>query len=289
MANIRSAAVARSIRRKTELRAPVDKERRFNELWIEAERLRLDGVAPTQIAHTLHKSEAMISQYRTQLASVADSVKWAYGKLSSAGYYEKKAREFLPYATMSATAHQAKWEALKMGFWLFEKGALPLGYRLGPGRKIELHPKRSKALKAALLKITKGWAISKAASQHGFKPASLRHLVKHPEFQRGLVHVPGKEGAVEWIEGKQPVLVSDELLEQLRGRPGTMFQVPLTKIKKIFRLRAVQIRRKQTSLKKIGLAVGLPWQTVADLVKNPRSKDIVGEAAWRAVQTIPSS
>ncbi len=71
------------IRFKNELRPATDKKRWINEVWFEAEAMRLAKVPPKDIATRLHKSETQISDYHNFFESVKDSVKWAYLRLGN--------------------------------------------------------------------------------------------------------------------------------------------------------------------------------------------------------------
>jgi hypothetical protein len=275
-------------------RHPVDEEVRFNELWIEAEHLRLEGIAPKEIAQRLNKSESMISQYTRKLANAAESIKWAYERLadtrdrasgrahSRPSFYERKAREKLSFKSMSDMAHRAKWDALRQGRWLYDKGALYLCYQLGQNHRIEVDRTRSTALLAALEEVLAGVAISVAAAKHGFNAYSLRKIIKHSEFYQGKIKVPDAQGkAFQWETGRHPVIIQKDLAGRLARRPKTMFRVPLAKIREIFEIRRTQLRSGNTSLKEIGEKIVVPWQTVDALLRNPNCKQVVGDKLWK--------
>jgi hypothetical protein len=191
---------------------------------------------------------------------------------------------------MSDRAHQAKWEALRQGRWLYDRGALYLCYRLGQDHKIEVDQTRSTALLAALGEVLGGVAVSVAAAKHGFNAYSLRRIIKHSEFHQGMIKVPDAQGkAFLWEAGKHPVIVNKDLAGRLARRPRTMFRVPLAKIREIFEIRRTQLRGGDTSLKEIGEKVDVPWQTVDALLRNPNCKQVVGDKLWKEASPLVTS
>jgi hypothetical protein len=74
------------------------------------------------------------------------------------------------------------------------------------------------------------------------------------------------------------------MADQLASRRRLMFRVPVEKIRKIFKLRRLQIRERETSLMAIGVKVNVPWQTVDALLHNPNCMQMVSEDLWTSTR-----
>jgi len=233
-----------------------------------------------RVARELNVSPQSLSRALARIGSeTSDAILWAYETLSAAHYFEDKARQKLSYGAMSRAAHMAKWERLREGYWLFDRRKLRPGYKLGEDRRIELDPANGERLTAALKAVLQT-PVSIAAKNNGFKREFLRDVVKQPEFYLGQVRVPNPSGGFHWVLGKHPRIISNELREELLNREKLYFRIPPDKIREIFRLKSQ--RNAESSLHKIAAVVDVPWQTVADVLRNPKAKAIVGTKLWAA-------
>jgi hypothetical protein len=159
---------------------------------------------------------------------------------------------------------------------------------------------RSRALLTALKSVVDGNnTLASAARSYGFKVEFLRGVPKEPYFYQGLVkipisladeleakgeakfpkRIPASDGISVWVRGKHLAILSDQLVKQLR-KPHSIIRTPKDKIAAMFDLRVY----KHVPIQQIGVQLGIPWQTVYDLIRNPDCKRIVGERTWEAAQ-----
>jgi DNA-binding transcriptional ArsR family regulator len=201
----------------------------------------------------------------------------------------------LSYQQLSLTAKLAQWEALLDGYWKFAERSLAPDYQLGRNDQILKNEIGSSALLQALEEVSLGVSWSAAAEPYGFSPGFLRSVRDEPYFHYGLVQVPVQvldelerngrncgrrirsvDPEFAWVHGKHPASLSEDLVKRLPKTRAWNLQVLTGKIALIFSLRAYS----ELTFQEIGEKLQIPWQTVGDLIRNPKCIKVVGEDLW---------
>ncbi len=187
------------------------------------------------------------------------------------------------------------------GHWDFDEKTLSPDYRLGEEKTIVRDELAAGALVQALEEISLGVSRAAAGRAYGFAPEYLRSVTDDPYFHYGFVKMPllllnelenagrvsGKryrsnEPGYVWVRGKHPATISEDLISCVKGRPGWNFGLLTRKIELLFKGRVEE----ELTLQQMASRFHLPWQTIADYLRNKKCVAIVGQERWEAAQRV---